>query len=83
MIPGVLAAMMGAVAVERHITLDRAMYGSDQAASLEKRGMELLTSYIRTIPLVMGDGVKRITEDERTNMRKLRYTEPLYGPYDR
>ncbi|HOJ58700.1 MAG TPA: N-acetylneuraminate synthase family protein [bacterium] len=73
MIPSVLAAMMGAVAVERHITLDRAMYGSDQAASLEKRGLELLTSYIRTIPRVMGDGIKRVTTAEEANAKKLRY----------
>ena len=73
MIPGVLAAMMGAVAVERHITLDRAMYGSDQAASLEKRGLELMVAYIRSIPTVLGDGVKRITTAEEANARKLRY----------
>lgn len=73
MIPGVLAAMMGAVAVERHITLDRAMYGSDQAASLEKRGLEMLVGYIRTIPLALGDGVRRITSVEATNSKKLRY----------
>jgi N-acetylneuraminate synthase len=78
MMPGVLAAMMGAVAVERHITLDRAMYGSDQAASLEKRGLELLVSYIRTIPIVMGDGVKRITAAELANAKKLRY---YLGPF--
>jgi len=77
MIPSVLAAMMGAVAVERHITFDRAMYGSDQAASLEKRGLELMVSYIRTIPIVMGDGVKRITTTEKANAGKLRY----WGPY--
>ena len=73
MIPGVLAAMMGAVAIERHITLDRAMYGSDQAASLEKRGLELMVSYIRSIPAVLGDGVKRITAAEEANAHKLRY----------
>ena len=73
MIPGVLAAMMGAVAVERHITLDRAMYGSDQAASLEKRGLELTVAYIRSIPVVLGDGVKRITTAEEANAHKLRY----------
>lgn len=73
MVPGVLAAMMGAVAVERHITLDRAMYGTDQAASLEKRGLELLVSYIRTIPVAMGDGVKKMTEGELLNASKLRY----------
>ena len=81
MIPGVLAAMMGVVAVERHITLDRAMYGSDQAASLEKRGLELLVSYIRTIPIVLGDGIKRMTPTEVANIEKLRYyLGPLYGP---
>lgn len=80
MIPGVLAVMMGAVAIERHITLDRAMYGSDQAASLEKRGLEMLVSYIRTIPLVMGDGVKHITPGELANAHKLRYWGPFHGP---
>lgn len=79
MIPGVLAATMGAVAVERHITLDRAMYGSDQAASLEKRGLELLVSYIRTIPTVMGDGVKRVLPSEAVNAKKLRYWGPFHG----
>jgi N-acetylneuraminate synthase len=76
MIPGVLAAMMGAVAVERHITLDRAMYGSDQAASLEKRGLEMLVGYIRTIPTVLGDGNRRMTDGELANARKLRYFVP-------
>ena len=79
MIPGVLAAMLGAVAVERHITLDRAMYGSDQAASLEKRGLELLVSYLRTIPLVAGGGVKQITPAELANAKKLRYWGPFHG----
>ena len=77
MFPSVLAAMMGAVAIERHITLDRAMYGSDQAASLEKRGLELVLSGIRTIPTVMGDGVKRVTTAELANAEKLRY----WGPF--
>jgi N-acetylneuraminate synthase len=81
MVPGLLAAMVGATAVERHITLDRAMYGSDQAASMEKRGLEMLVSYIRTIPLIMGDGVKRMTPGEEANARKLRYhLGPFYGP---
>lgn len=79
MIPGVLAAMMGAVAVERHITLDHAMYGSDQAASLANRGLELLVSYIRTIPTVMGDGIKGVSEAELAIAEKLRYyLKPLY-----
>jgi len=75
----VLAAMMGAIAVERHITLDRAMYGTDQSASLEKRGLELMASYIRTIPIVLGDGVKRITASEGANAKKLRYWGPFHG----
>lgn len=78
MIPGVLATMMGAVAIERHITLDRAMYGSDQAASLEKRGLELLMSYIRTIPVTLGDGLHGITDDELSNAKKLRYWGPFF-----
>ncbi len=71
--PSVVAASFGAVAVERHITLDRAMYGSDQAASLEKRGLELMVGYIRTIADVAGDGIRRITEKEKDISRKLRY----------
>jgi N-acetylneuraminate synthase len=81
MVPGVIAAAMGAVAVERHVTLDRAMYGSDQAASLEKRGLEMLVGYIRTIPIVVGDGVKRVSAGEQANAEKLRYyLKPLSGP---
>jgi N-acetylneuraminate synthase len=80
MIPGALAAMMGACAIERHITLDRAMYGSDQAASIERRGLEMLVSYIRTIPIVLGDGQKRVTQAELANAKKLRYhLGPHYG----
>jgi len=75
MIPGTLAAMMGAVAIERHISLDRSMYGSDQAASLEKRGLEKMVDYIRTIPIIIGDGTKRVTEGEVENAKKLRYWE--------
>ncbi len=78
MIPTVFAALMGAVAVERHITLDRAMYGSDQAASLEKRGLEMVVGYIRSIPIVLGDGVKRVSDGEDKNAAKLRYWGPSY-----
>jgi N-acetylneuraminate synthase len=73
LVPSLMAAMMGAVAIERHITLDRAMYGSDQAASLERRGLELLTNYIRGIPIVWGDGEKRVLEGEKEAAAKLRY----------
>ena len=71
--PSVMAAVIGAVAIERHITLDRAMYGSDQAASLEKAGLESMVNQIRKIPAVLGDGVKKITAGESSVASKLRY----------
>lgn len=74
--PSVMACMLGAVAIERHITLDRSMYGSDQAASLEKAGLESMVAQIRKIPTVLGDGVKRITEGEAAVAKKLRYWTP-------
>lgn len=80
MIPSVIAAMLGAVAIERHITLDRAMFGSDQAASLESRGLEMMVGYIRTIPVVLGDGHKQITEGERKNASRLRYWDSSLDP---
>ncbi len=78
--PSVLAASLGAFAIERHITLDRAMYGSDQAASLERRGLEQMVGYIRTLPVIYGDGQKRITDGESKIAGKLRYyVGPLHG----
>lgn len=77
--PSVIAAVMGAVAIERHITLDRAMYGSDQAASLERAGLETLVTQIRKIPLVLGDGVKSVSAAEEGNASKLRYWRPSPG----
>lgn len=71
--PSVMAAVMGAVAIERHITLDRAMYGSDQAASLEKPGIDALVSQVRKVAEVMGDGEHTITDVEKTIAAKLRY----------
>jgi N-acetylneuraminate synthase len=73
MFPSVIAAAMGAVAIERHISLDRAMYGSDQAASLEKRGLELMVGGVQTITIVLGNGEKTISKAEEINMKKLRY----------
>lgn len=73
--PSLVAVMLGAVAIERHITLDRAMYGSDQAASLEKDGLERLVAMIRKIPVVLGDGVKKFDEREQDVAKKLRYFE--------
>lgn len=78
-IPSIIAAALGAVAIERHITLDRTMYGSDQAASLEKRGMEMLVREARNIHRVLGDGVKNVSEKERIIAKKLRYFENQKG----
>lgn len=68
----VAAAALGACFVERHITLDRTMWGSDQAASLEPAGLTRLVRDIRVISEALGDGVKRVYEGEYTAMRKLR-----------
>jgi N-acetylneuraminate synthase len=73
--PSLIAVMLGAVAVERHITLNRAEYGSDQAASLEVDTFKRLVTMIRKVPGLLGDGVKRVTEGERAVAKKLRYWE--------
>lgn len=67
---GVIA--LGACVVERHITLDRAMWGSDQAASLGPGGVLKLVPGIRLMEMAMGDGVKRIIEREQPIIKKLR-----------
>ena len=66
------AVAMGAVAVERHITLDRAMWGSDHAASLEPHGLMSLVRDIRIIGTAKGDGVKRVFPGELAPLSKLR-----------
>ena len=66
------AAVLGACFIERHITLDRAMWGSDQAASVEPPGFVRLIKDIRAIEIAMGDGVKRVYESEKPIMQKLR-----------
>ena len=71
------AAAMGAASVERHITLDRSMYGSDQAASLEIGGLNRLVSYIREIEKSIGDGVKNVTDTEKNIAAKLRKVDTL------
>jgi N-acetylneuraminate synthase len=58
--------------VERHITVDRAMWGSDQAASVEPGGFERLVKYIRVVEQSLGDGVKRVYASELESMAKLR-----------
>ena len=66
------AAALGATSIERHITLDRAMYGSDQAASLAPPGLKKIVPEVRKIQLALGDGKKRIIEDELPIAKKLR-----------
>jgi N-acetylneuraminate synthase len=68
----VAAVALGAVMIERHLTLDRAMWGSDQAASLEPNGMTRLMRDIRLVETAFGDGQKRLLERERPIMEKLR-----------
>ena len=68
----VSAVLLGATSIERHITLDRSMYGSDQAASLEPQGLERLVRDIRTIDKIVGDGEKRVWPSEIPVMKKLR-----------
>ena len=68
----IVAIVLGATSIERHITLDRSMYGSDQAASLEPVGFERLVRDIRTIDDVLGDGIKKVWPSEIPVMKKLR-----------
>jgi len=71
-LPSVIAAQLGACVVERHITLDRAMYGSDQAASIEPPGLVRLVRDIRMLGIMMGDGEKKVYETEVSMLKKLR-----------
>jgi N-acetylneuraminate synthase len=66
------AVMLGITSLERHITLDRAMYGSDQAASVEPLGVVQLGRYTRILEKAVGDGVKRILPEEEKIAAKLR-----------
>jgi N-acetylneuraminate synthase len=68
----VVAVALGANLVERHITLDRALWGTDQAASVEPGGFERLVKYIRVTEQAMGDGVKKVYDSELSSLRKLR-----------
>ena len=66
------ATALGITSLERHITMGRAMYGSDQSASVEPQGIAKLVVEVRKIELAMGDGVKRILDDEVLISKKLR-----------
>jgi len=70
--PSYAAVILGAKSIERHITLDRAMWGSDQAASVEPGGLKRLVDNIRDLEIALGDGVKKIYDEELVAMRRLR-----------
>ena len=72
LVPSALAVAMGASLVERHVTLDRAMWGSDQAASVEPHGVRTLVKYIRVTEKALGDGEKQVYDSEQSSLKKLR-----------
>jgi N-acetylneuraminate synthase len=74
-IPSVIAASLGATAIERHITLDRTMYGSDQAASLEEEGLRRLVRDSQNVRAILGSGGKELGPEEKEVAKKLRYWE--------
>jgi N-acetylneuraminate synthase len=72
LVPSAVAVALGACVVERHFTLDRAMWGGDQAASVEPGGFEKLVKYIRVTEAGLGDGVKKVYASEMNSLKKLR-----------
>jgi N-acetylneuraminate synthase len=68
----IAAVVLGATFIERHVTLDRAMWGTDQAASVEPGGLLRLVRDIRTVEAALGDGIKRVYDDELPVLKKLR-----------
>lgn len=72
LVTSVVAVALGACLVERHITLDRALWGSDQAASVEPGGFQRLVKYIRVTEQGLGDGVKKVYPSELPSLNKLR-----------
>ena len=68
----VVAVSLGATSIERHITLDRAMYGSDQAASIETHALKGFVDTMRRVPLILGSGIKDLSYDESIIRSKLR-----------
>lgn len=72
LVTSALAVGMGACLLERHVTLDRAMWGSDQAASVEPQGVRTLVKYIRVTEKALGDGQKKVYESEQSSLNKLR-----------
>ena len=71
--PTIFAYFLGANYIERHITLERSMWGTDQAASLSESGIKNLTSILKKAPLIMGNGVKKILGEEKKMLKKFKY----------
>lgn len=80
LMPSCAAVTLGACFLERHVTLDRAMWGTDQAASVEMVGLQRLVQYIRDIENSLGDGVKRVYESELGPLKKLRRVRSDISP---
>jgi N-acetylneuraminate synthase len=71
--PSIIAAALGASSIERHITLNRSLFGTDQSASVEERGLKELVTVIRKIPIVVGVQQKKMLEAEKLIAKKMRY----------
>ena len=71
--PSFAAWFMGADYIERHITIDRTMWGTDQAASLSEPGMRELSNILKKFPIMFGNGIKKITKEEKKLIPKFRY----------
>lgn len=71
--PSVIAAALGASSIERHITLNRSLFGTDQSASVERRGLTELVNVVRKIPIVVGVPQKKMLDAEKPIAKKMRY----------
>lgn len=71
--PGLMAACLGATSIERHITLDRTMWGTDHAASLEKNGMKSFVNHIRRFEKIIGNGKKKFLQSEKDKLKENKY----------
>lgn len=76
-IPPVLAVVLGATSIEKHITISRVIYGTDQASSVEIHGLKRMVGYIRDAEKQLGDGIKIITASEQISREKLWKTKDL------
>ena len=71
--PSIMAYFLGARYIERHITLDRSMWGTDQSSSLEESGIKTLTSTLQKYPIMFGDGKKVLDLKEKKLLQKFKY----------